>query len=57
MLERENYASPNEVQQPKYYETPTTFLILDDLLGTGGFNNKLNSKLINNVIKNRHNQV
>ena len=57
ILERNNYDTPNEIQQPKYYETPVSFIILDDLLGTGGFNNKRNSKLINNVIKNRHNQV
>ena len=57
ILERENYAHPHEIQQPKYYEVPVSFIILDDLLGTGGFNNKRNSKLINNVIKNRHNMI
>jgi hypothetical protein len=57
ILEQQNYAAPGEIQQPRYYETPITFILLDDLLGTGGFNNKRNSKLINNVIKNRHNQV
>ena len=57
ILESNNYATPNEIQKPKYYETPVSFIILDDLLGTGGFNDKRNSKLMNNVIKNRHKQV
>ena len=54
ILEREDYANPNEIEQPTYYEYPVNIIILDDLLGSSAFTQKLQSRLTNAVIKNRH---
>lgn len=54
ILEKHNYEEPQNIKQPRYKEYPINFLILDDLLGSNGFNNKKNSTLTNAFIKNRH---
>ena len=54
ILEEYNYELPSKIPQPTYYEYPCNFLVLDDLLGTGSFNSKKNSVLMNAFIKNRH---
>ena len=54
ILEVYEYEHYKNIPQPKYTEYPVIFCILDDILGTGGLNNKKNSVLINSIIKNRH---
>ena len=54
ILEKEDYKMPNEIEQPKYYEYPVVFIVLDDLMCSSAFNNKQQSKLTNALIKNRH---
>lgn len=54
ILEKTDYANPKDIPQPKYYEYPINMIILDDLMGSGAFNNRSQSKLTNAVIKNRH---
>ena len=54
LLEKEDYKTPNEIEQPTFYEYPVNMCILDDLMGTASFSNKKSSKLTNAIIKNRH---
>ena len=46
LLEKEDYKMPTEIEQPKYYEYPVIFCILDYLLAScDKFNNKIQGKL------------
>ena len=55
VLEKEDYKIPTEIEQPRYYEYPVVFIVMDDLMGASdAFNNKHKSKLTNALIKNRH---
>ena len=54
LLEKHDYSSPNEIEQPTYYEYPVVFCILDDLMCSSAFTSKHQSKLTNAIIKNRH---
>ena len=54
ILEKNDYAPPDEIEQPTYKAYPVNFIILDDLLGSSAFTTKLRSKLTNAIIKNRH---
>ena len=53
-LETQDFASPEDIPQPKYKYHPVNIIILDDLLGTGSFSTKTKSVLTNSYIKNRH---
>lgn len=54
LLEKHDYASPNEIEQPTYYEYPVNMIVLDDLMGGSAFTTRHQSKLTNALIKNRH---
>ena len=58
ILKEYNYEDPDEIQKPKYLVNPVNIIILDDLMGSAiAFSNKKASVLLNNLIKNRHNQI
>ena len=54
LLEKHDYATPNEIEQPTYYEYPVNMVVLDDLMGGSAFTTRAQSKLTNALIKNRH---
>lgn len=54
ILKRNDFQHYKTIDQPRYYERPVNFLILDDLMGSSAFNKKAQSLLTYYLIKNRH---
>jgi hypothetical protein len=54
ILKQYDYQHYTTIPQPRYYERPVNFLILDDLMGSSAFNKKAQSLLTYYLIKNRH---
>lgn len=54
LLKQYDYQHYKTIPQPRYYERPVNFLILDDLMGSSAFNKKTQSLLTYYLIKNRH---
>lgn len=54
ILQQHDYQHYNTIPQPRYYEKPVNFILLDDLMGSTAFNKKAQSLLTYYLIKNRH---
>jgi hypothetical protein len=54
ILKQYDYQHYKAIPQPRWYEKPVNFLILDDLMGSSAFNKKAQSLLTYYLIKNRH---
>lgn len=57
ILAKHNFETPSSIPKPKYPFSPVNIIVLDDLMGSTAFNNKRASKLLNNLIKNRHHGI
>ena len=58
ILKTYNFEDIDEIPPPKYLVSPVNIIVLDDMMGDkSAFSNKRASVLLNNLIKNRHNQI